>query len=273
MDKNSQTHLTSGQFANLKSVSKDTLFHYDRIGIFSPEIKAENGYRYYSINQLDVFNVITILKELNMPLREIKEYLSKRSPEGLIILLEKEEAILDDKIKQLQKMKNIISEKARITKVATSLEPSEILFEENDEELLVITEAEPFTGDKSIYHSMIKHEKYLNIYKIDTPHSVGWMRDTNKVLANEKFNYDYLFTRVSKESNYYNFKRSKGTYLTAYHKNGYSSISDAYNKLINFAKDQGIELQGFFYEDILLDDLSVKGYEEYLIKISVRILN
>ncbi|MCY8247941.1 hypothetical protein MOC35_20535, partial [Bacillus inaquosorum] len=24
-------------------VSKDTLFHYDRIGIFSPELKADNG--------------------------------------------------------------------------------------------------------------------------------------------------------------------------------------------------------------------------------------
>lgn len=77
MEGNFQTHLTSGQFAKVLGISKDTLFHYDRLGILSPEFTAENGYRYYSINQIDVFKVIAILKELEMPLKEIKEYLKK----------------------------------------------------------------------------------------------------------------------------------------------------------------------------------------------------
>lgn len=272
MENNVQTHLTSGQFAKVMGISKDTLFHYDRLGILSPEFKAENGYRYYSINQIDVFKVISILKELEMPLKEIKEYLNKRSPQELIVLLGKEEAMLNSKIKQLQKMKSIISEKKRITQAATEIISTDIIIEEKKEEFLVVTEADPYTNDKSIYDSMIKHEKYLNIYSIDASHTVGWMRDTKRVLANETFNYDYLFTRVSKKSNYSNFKREKGTYLIAYHTEGYSSVCDTYDRIINYAKDKSIELQGFFYEDVLLDDLSVRGYEEYLIKISVQIL-
>ncbi|MGG4207333.1 MerR family transcriptional regulator [Paenibacillus jamilae] len=272
MENNVHTHLTSGQFAKVMGISKDTLFHYDRLGILSPEFKAENGYRYYSINQMDVFKVISILKELEMPLKEIKEYLNKRSPHELIVLLEKEEAMLNSKIKQLQKMKSIISEKKRITQAATEIISTDIIIEEKKEEFLVVTEADPYTNDKSIYDSMIKHEKYLNIYSIDASHTVGWMRDIKRVLANETFNYDYLFTRVSKKSNYSNFKREKGTYLIAYHTEGYSSVCDTYNRIINYAKDKSIELQGFFYEDVLLDDLSVRGYEEYLIKISVQIL-
>ncbi|MDY8023429.1 MerR family transcriptional regulator [Paenibacillus polymyxa] len=272
MENNVQTHLTSGQFAKVMGISKDTLFHYDRLGILSPEFKAENRYRYYSINQIDVFKVISILKELEMPLKEIKEYLNKRSPQELIVLLGKEEAMLNSKIKQLQKMKSIISEKKRITQAATEIISTDIIIEEKKEEFLVVTEADPYTNDKSIYDSMIKHEKYLNIYSIDASHTVGWMRDTKRVLANETFNYDYLFTRVSKKSNYSNFKREKGTYLIAYHTEGYSSVCDTYDRIINYAKDKSIELQGFFYEDVLLDDLSVRGYEEYLIKISVQIL-
>ncbi|WP_328802622.1 MerR family transcriptional regulator [Paenibacillus sp. LX16] len=272
MENNVQTHLTSGQFAKVMGISKDTLFHYDRLGILSPEFKAENGYRYYSINQIDVFKVISILKELEMPLKEMKEYLNKRSPQELIVLLGKEEAMLNSKIKQLQKMKSIISEKKRITQAATEIISTDIIIEEKKEEFLVVTEADPYTNDKSIYDSMIKHEKYLNIYSIDASHTVGWMRDTKRVLANETFNYDYLFTRVSKKSNYSNFKREKGTYLIAYHTEGYSSVCDTYDRIINYAKDKSIELQGFFYEDVLLDDLSVRGYEEYLIKISVQIL-
>lgn len=272
MENNVQTHLTSGQFAKVMGISKDTLFHYDRLGILSPEFKAENGYRYYSINQIDVFKVISILKELEMPLKEIKEYLNKRSPQELIVLLGKEEAMLNSKIKQLQKMKSIISEKKRITQAATEIISTDIIIEEKKEEFLVVTEADPYTNDKSIYDSMIKHERYLNIYSIDASHTVGWMRDTKRVLANETFNYDYLFTRVSKKSNYSNFKREKGTYLIAYHTEGYSSVCDTYDRIINYAKDKCIGLQGFFYEDVLLDDLSVRGYEEYLIKISVQIL-
>jgi DNA-binding transcriptional MerR regulator len=272
MENNVQTHLTSGQFAKVMGISKDTLFHYDRLGILSPEFKAENGYRYYSINQMDVFKVISILKELEMPLKEIKEYLNKRSPQELIVLLGKEEAMLNSKIKQLQKMKSIISEKKRITQAATEIISTDIIIEEKKEGFLVVTEADPYTNDKSIYDSMIKHEKYLNIYSIDASHTVGWMRDTKRVLTNETFNYDYLFTRVSKKSNYSNFKREKGTYLIAYHTEGYSSVCDTYDRIISYAKDKSIELQGFFYEDVLLDDLSVRGYEEYLIEISVQIL-
>lgn len=273
MENNVQTYLTSGQFAKVVGTSKDTLFHYNRLGIFSPVFKAENGYRYYSINQIDVFKVISILKELEIPLIEIKEYLNKRSPLELIALLEKEETMINAKIKHLQKMKSIISEKKIITKAAVEIIPTEIIIEEYKEEFLIITEALPITNDKSIYDSMIKHEKYLNIYSIDTSHTIGWMIDTKNVLANENetFKYNYLFTRVSEQSKYSNFNREKGTYLTAYHTEGAPSVSDTYDRMINYINDKSIEIEGFFYEDVLLDDLSVRGYEEYLIKISVRI--
>lgn len=115
-----------------------------------------------------------------MPLKEIKEYLNKRSPDELINLLESKESILDTKIKQLQEMKKIISEKSRITKKATEIDRAAILFEERQEEALVLTEAEPFTGDKSIYDSMINHNKYLNTQNLDAHHSPGWMMDTKK---------------------------------------------------------------------------------------------
>ncbi|MFD2043736.1 MerR family transcriptional regulator [Ornithinibacillus salinisoli] len=272
MDKNLHIHLTTGQFAKLSGVTKDTLFHYDKIGIFSPEVKADNGYRYYSINQLDVFHVIATLKELEMPLKEIKNYLSKRSPEQLILLLERETDALDNKIKQLQNMKNLITEKLRVTKGAIQIDTSNIVFEEKKEERFVLTEAMPFTGEKSIYDSMIKHYNYLNTNNINTPHSAGWMIDKNKVIKNEISSYDYLFTRVNESSTEYNFKREKGTYMTAYHTEGYSSIGDTFNRLLKFSIDKGLEIQDFFYEEVLLDELSVRGYERYLFEVTVRVL-
>ena len=77
---NRERYLTTGEFAKIAGVTKHTLFHYDKIGLFRPEVTLENGYRYYSLTQLDEFDVIFMLRELDMPLNEISAYLARRSP-------------------------------------------------------------------------------------------------------------------------------------------------------------------------------------------------
>ena len=106
-----QGHFTTGEFARLCGV-----FHYDEMGVFSPSGRGENGYRYYSLAQLEVFNVIATLKELGMPLADIKAYLDRRSPRELVALLEGEEAQLDEKIRALRQMRGLIHRKAALTR-------------------------------------------------------------------------------------------------------------------------------------------------------------
>ena len=48
-------YMTTGEFARRMGVTKNTLFHYDNIGLFLPEIVDTNDYRYYSIYQMEVF--------------------------------------------------------------------------------------------------------------------------------------------------------------------------------------------------------------------------
>ena len=60
-------YFTTGEFAKLCGVKKQTLFHYDQIGILRPEIIASNGYRYYSVLQFDTYITIAMLKELDIP--------------------------------------------------------------------------------------------------------------------------------------------------------------------------------------------------------------
>lgn len=73
-----KNYFTTGEFSKILGVSKDTLFYYDKIGIFSPQLKLDNKYRYYSIFQIEPFYVIYVLKELGMPLNEIKDYMSEK---------------------------------------------------------------------------------------------------------------------------------------------------------------------------------------------------
>lgn len=273
MNINPHGHLTTGQFAKLIDVSKDTLFYYDKIGIFSPEIIDSNGYRYYSIYQSDVFFVIWVLKELGMPLKDIKAYLDERSPKKLIQLLEKEASTITAKINHLGKMRKFIVDKIKVTTEALEVDTSNIIMEyKEEEEFIVITDSKPLTNDKNIYESLQSHDKYLKEHNIGTSASQGWMISVENVLNGESDIYDYLYSKVD-EPNHANRKIEKGTYLVAYHDDGYLSIEQTYNRVVKYARDNELVLQGFFYEDILLDELSVKGVENYLIKLSVQILD
>lgn len=84
MEQRNELYFTTGEFAEILGVKKHTLFHYDEIGLFSPAVKEENGYRYYFVWQMDAFEVIRALQRLGMPLGEIKAYMQERSP-GLFL--------------------------------------------------------------------------------------------------------------------------------------------------------------------------------------------
>ena len=38
-------YLTTGEVARMMGTTKNTLFHYDQLGIFSPEARGGNDYR------------------------------------------------------------------------------------------------------------------------------------------------------------------------------------------------------------------------------------
>ena len=72
--------MTTGEFARIMRITKETLFHYDEIGLFQPELTQPNGYRYYSIYQTEILDTILLLKDIGMPLKEIKKQLVNRAP-------------------------------------------------------------------------------------------------------------------------------------------------------------------------------------------------
>lgn len=64
---------TIGQFARICQVSPKALRHYEKLGLLVPsKVDTCNQYRYYEREQLDAVKVITILKDLGIPLKTIK---------------------------------------------------------------------------------------------------------------------------------------------------------------------------------------------------------
>lgn len=63
------------EVADLVGISIRTLHHYDEIGLLSPERTSESGYRLYSDDDLETLQQILFFKELDFPLKRIKEIL------------------------------------------------------------------------------------------------------------------------------------------------------------------------------------------------------
>jgi len=104
--------------SEISGVSVRTLHHYDEIGLLSPK-KNENGYRYYSEDDMSFLQMILFYKYLGFPLKQIKELLKQEDPEILyhlkkqLVLMQKEKQKLLTLIDTLEK--TIKSRERKIT--------------------------------------------------------------------------------------------------------------------------------------------------------------
>ena len=69
--------LTIGQVARLSGLTTRALRHYDKLGVLRPaEVADGNGYRLYDREQVEIARHVRILRELEVPLDEIRRILA-----------------------------------------------------------------------------------------------------------------------------------------------------------------------------------------------------
>ena len=108
MKKITSLRFTTGEFAELCGLNRRTLHYYDEIGIFHPSYVGDNGYRYYTIDQLDRLNLIVTLRDLGVSLEDIRKCLDGHDEEELNRLLEQQDREIDRTIRQLQQKQKLL---------------------------------------------------------------------------------------------------------------------------------------------------------------------
>ena len=87
----------------MAQMTKETLRHYDRIGLVCPTFKNEQTkYRYYTKADIVRLNTVYALQQMDLSLEEIKEALSYNDLEKIILFLNKAEQKAEKKIHSLQ---------------------------------------------------------------------------------------------------------------------------------------------------------------------------
>lgn len=99
--------LSVSETARLTGVSVRTLHYYDEIGLLQPSEKTESGYRYYDDQALSTLQQILFYRELEIPLKDIRVFLSQPNYDPTVAL-QQQRTLLQMKKKRLEDLIGLV---------------------------------------------------------------------------------------------------------------------------------------------------------------------
>ena len=261
-------HYTAGSFAKLNNISKRNLLFYHEINLFSPDTIGENGYRYYSINQFEKLQLIIALRELKVPIEEIKIYLKNVNVDSFQNLLTQKMDSVDKQILRLQNIKKFLVAKDKQVKLQNNLDLDQIsvvtlqaqhlsligdikdIPEENFETLFQQLKD---TGHNSIYTAeLCSRSSRTTPFKHDEKTLELFLKCHNKTKATTEM--------------------PQGNYLRGFCTTGWDNINSTYEKMFDYAKTHKFDLDIYSYEEDLNEFFS-DAYDKYVTQILIKINN
>lgn len=263
--------LTIGQFAAMHGINKKTLMWYDEIGLFRPaSINPENGYRYYDYHQSPVLETILLLRDLDVSIHEIQDFMKDRSAGNLKQLLEEKMADLDKQIAHLQAVRTTLSAHRQNMDTLLTMDLSEISVVEREERCLVTVEIDRGTSfEREVELITAETEKYQlgRLHKA----SYGSMISVSSLLSGRYDDYSRLFIEIPFLSYRAGLHMAPGgKYLRAFCKGEWDRLPKRYQEIFDYAREHGLTPYGYSYE-MGINENVIERIEDYIVQIEIPI--
>lgn len=264
--------LTIGQFAALHGINKKTLMWYDEIGLFKPAaINPENGYRCYNYHQSPILETILLLRELDVSIPEIQDFMKNRSAENMKCLLDEKIAELDLQLMHLQAVRKTLSNHRQDMDTLLTMDLSEISIVEKEERCLVTVDIDrDVTFEKEV--ELITAETAR--YQLGRLHdaSYGSMISVASLLNGNFDDYTRLFIEIPRlvRKNGLHIQ-PKGKYLRAFSKGSWDKLPLRYQAILEHARRKGLTLSGYSYEKGI-NEAVIDRMEDYIVQIEIPLL-
>ena len=260
--------LTTSQFAKIHGLNKRTLHYYDTIGLFSPHYKGDNNYRYYDDSQSIQLEYIRMLKELNMSIKEIKEYLNHPNQADFLRIADTKLKEIGCEIRRLKKSRQILLMKKKQLELCSQIKNREIRIIECEEEY---HQRISFAfGDEDIEQIYAQIKNFWDTK--DFIMGIGSFISTEKIKQRKFDSYDGLFTPAPKNSSNDIFKKPGGTYICGFFTGDWDGLPEFYEEIIAFAEKHHLTLTGYAYETGL-NDFVISSADEYITQIMIQVEN
>ena len=257
-----------GDISKLYNISNDILRYYEKIGLLTPDVRGENGYRYYSEKQLWKLNNIRSLRGLGVGLKDITNFLQTRSIKKTEEMIEFQLKKIDENLNELLNLKrelNIKKENISFFKNFSDYEIPKIKF---IPKRYILLKRGNFRDESEINLELkkLKRKSPEDNDFIFTESEIGTVI---KLEEWEKGNYsDYIGTFIITNEIKENFL-DEGEYLTYFFSGDYINLSKHYKKLKEFIRENNYRVCGNIIELYHIEMHITENKEEYVTEIQI----
>lgn len=247
--KSGEKYYSVGEFARLSGTTRDTLLHYDNIGILKPAYVGENGYRYYLMEQVYQIKWIQYIQRLDVKLCDIPKSMGTRQKDAFISLLQDRMENFENELKRTKMIIRVLQNTIRNLTSEKSVDYNLPYFQYMEEEYLFTSELklelfqDPLQLD-SLYELMnYLRENYLwdEIY-------IGSIV-LKENLEKGDISTRYWYTRVSMPlHDEHMMVKPAGTYAVVNYYGSPYKLVDVHEKLLHFINEKGYKVAGHAYE-------------------------
>lgn len=267
-----ENFFTIGEISKLFDINSKTLRYYDEIDLFKPSyVNKENKYRYYTLDQFQYLETIQYLKELGLSLEKIKYHLNNVNAEEVILSLEEQNKIINQKISELQLIKHKINNKIIQIKDSTRSDLLGVIREIDFEERHAIQLRSSIKSDYDIEWCLRKLTKMSQQHIPLTYGMVGISISKEKLIEREYGEYESIFVMIDNEQHDENIMKifQKGTYVCIRFKGVHRHTPPYYNMILDYIDKKGYVILDASIEMELVDPSLSLSEDEVVMELQI----
>lgn len=261
-----------GEVAKMYRISMGTLRHYEQAGLLQPEhVDAETGYRYYSVRQLEVLNTIRYLRVLDIPLKQIQEFLQNRDVHVIEEKLEQQKAIITQKQWELERISRKIDHRLTQIRDAVHSELDVIRLSKIPASRLV------WIRDSLRLHSYLDLECSIRRLQGSQKESVIFLGKVGVGISKERLHagefqkYEMVFLLLDQEDDYDGNVEvlPEMPCVSVRFRGSHSEAPAYYAKLMAYLREHQLEAAFFSREITLIDNGITSDTEKFVTEIRI----
>lgn len=255
------------EFAKLSRTTRDTLLHYDKIGLLQPLSRGANNYRRYSNNQLALVNVIRTLQELGMSLDEIKALMDRRTPGRTDELFSRQIEKINFRIENWIQARNLLLTLQKIINSVSGVDENAVTIQFLPADAIMIGGLNDYSHGRSDYDALLSFYEYVAVKRPDINMNYpAWAIFSAERLIRRDWHWPdryYLYCPDGDDI------RPPALYAIGYARGGYGRNDGLFSRLVNFIDRNGFEINGDAYVEYPLNEVCIVDDNNYLARIMI----
>lgn len=261
-----------GDMAKLFHISVSSLRYYESLGLLTPErVDPDTGYRYYSVRQFEVLNTIRYLRELDMPLPEISDFLKNRDIDRMEEKLRQQKAEIERKRLELQRIERRIDNNLRRIRDAQDSELDVIKYAASPAMRIVWMDAALKISSSLDMEMPIRELEQSQAEAALFLGKVGVGISAENLEAGSFEQYDGVFLILDDEDRFdgKTVLLSETQCVSVRFRGSHTEAAEQYRRLMEHIRARGMKPSGFSREITMIDYGITSDREKFVTEISI----